>query len=68
MILYAVAGGTTSNRPKRFPITDAHAIQRRRAVWTRAPDVSVLAADQPVWDQPTHAPAKPWLLLSAGSE
>ena len=35
----------------------------RRAGWMRAPDVSLLAADHPVWDQPTHAQAKPRLLL-----
>jgi hypothetical protein len=37
----------------------------RRVGWMRAPDVSVLAADHPVWDQPTHAQAKPRLLLPA---
>jgi hypothetical protein len=35
----------------------------RRVGWMRAPDVSALAADHPVWDQPTHAQAKPRLLL-----
>jgi hypothetical protein len=37
----------------------------RRVGWMRAPDVSVLAADHPVWDQPTHAQTKPRLLLPA---
>jgi hypothetical protein len=37
----------------------------RRVGWMRAPDVSELPADHPVWDQPTNAQAKPRLLVPA---